>query len=90
MATIDGYYFGICTKGAERRGRAVAELAVGTGLDPADFTRPGWRGSAEAMALLVRNIPARAVAVLIDSRIFCASSNPSSSRCRSISASLMA
>jgi AraC-like DNA-binding protein len=56
MATIDGYYFAICTKGAERRGRAVADLAAGTGLDPADFARPGWRGSAEAMALLVRHI----------------------------------
>lgn len=56
MATIDGYYFRVCTKGAERAGKRVRDLTLGTGLDPADFAAPGWRGSAEAMALLVRNI----------------------------------
>lgn len=56
MATINRYYFNVCTKGAERQGRTVAELVAGTGLDPADFARPGWRGPVEAMALLVRNI----------------------------------
>lgn len=56
MATIDGYYFQVCTKGAERAGKRVGDLTLGTGLDPADFSVPGWRGSAEAMALLVRNI----------------------------------
>src|SRR3546814_5685722 len=56
MATIDGYYFEVCTKGAERQGRSVAALVAGTGLDPADFARPGWRGPVEAMAGLVRNI----------------------------------
>lgn len=56
MATIDGYYFWVCTKGAERAGKRVSELVTGTGLNPADFAAPGWRGSAEAMALLVRNI----------------------------------
>ncbi|HMO75645.1 MAG TPA: AraC family transcriptional regulator ligand-binding domain-containing protein [Sphingopyxis sp.] len=56
MATIDGYYFGVCTKGAERAGKRVGDLVAGTGLDPRDFARPGWRGSAGAMALLVRNI----------------------------------
>ncbi|NIJ36124.1 AraC-like DNA-binding protein [Sphingopyxis panaciterrae] len=56
MATIDRYYFNVCTKGAERRGRPLAELVASTGLDPADFARPGWRGGIDAMALLVRNI----------------------------------
>lgn len=56
MATIDSYYFRVCTKGAERQGRPIAHLVRGTGLDPADFSQPGWRGSAEAMAGLVRNI----------------------------------
>lgn len=56
MATIDRYYFRVCTRGAERQGRAVSDLVKGTGLDPRDFTRAGWRGSVEAMALLVRNI----------------------------------
>lgn len=56
MATIDRYYFQVCTRGAERRGCGVAQLVRGTGLDPADFAVPGWRGSVEAMALLVRNI----------------------------------
>lgn len=56
MATIGGYYFGVCTKGAERAGKRMPALVAGTGLDPADFTRPGWRGSVEAMALLVRNV----------------------------------
>ena len=56
MATIDGYYFGVCSRGAERAGRRVADLVAGTGLNPADFGLPGWRGSVEAMALLVRNI----------------------------------
>lgn len=56
MATIDGYYFGVCSRGAERAGRRVADLVAGTGLNPADFLVPGWRGPVEAMALLVRNI----------------------------------
>lgn len=56
MATIDGYYFWVCTKGAERRGKRIGALVAGTGLDPKDFTRPGWRGPTEAMALLVRNV----------------------------------
>lgn len=56
MATIDGYYFGVCTRGAERAGIAVRDLVAGAGLDPKDFAVPGWRGSAEAMALLVRQI----------------------------------
>ncbi len=56
MATIDSYYFRVCTKGAERQDRPIADLVRGTGLDTADFTQPGWRGSAEAMAGLVRNI----------------------------------
>lgn len=56
MATIDRYYFQVCTKGAERQGRAVADLVADTGLDPADFASPGWRGGIDAMALLVRNI----------------------------------
>src|SRR3546814_12797456 len=41
---------------SERQGRSVAALVAGTGLDPADFARPGWRGPVEAMAGLVRNI----------------------------------
>lgn len=56
MATIDRYYFNVCTKGAERRGQSLDALVTGTGLSPADFARPGWRGPVEAMALLVRNI----------------------------------
>lgn len=56
MATIDRYYFRVCARGAEDRGFRISELVAGTGLDPRDFQRAGWRGSAEAMALLVRNI----------------------------------
>jgi AraC-like DNA-binding protein len=56
MATIDGYYFQVCTKGADRAGIAMHDLVHGTGLNPEDFAVPGWRGPAEAMALLVRNI----------------------------------
>lgn len=56
MATIDRYYFRVCTRGAERLGWRVHDLVQRTGLNPADFGRPGWRGSAGAMALLVRNI----------------------------------
>ncbi|MGB3846855.1 MAG: AraC family transcriptional regulator ligand-binding domain-containing protein [Sphingopyxis sp.] len=56
MATIDGYYFTVCTRGAERAGMAVRDLVAGTGLDPEDFAVPGWRGSVEAMARLVRHI----------------------------------
>ncbi len=56
MATIDGYYFEVCTKGAERAGLRVDDLVAGTGLNPADFAVPGWRGPVEAMALLVRQI----------------------------------
>ena len=56
MATIDRHYFQVCTRGARRQGRSITALVAGTGLDPVDFERPGWRGPAEAMALLVRNI----------------------------------
>jgi AraC-like DNA-binding protein len=56
MATIDRYYFQVCTRGAERQRRMVADLVAGTGLDPVDFALPGWRGGIDAMALLVRNI----------------------------------
>ncbi|MEZ5707951.1 MAG: AraC family transcriptional regulator ligand-binding domain-containing protein [Blastomonas sp.] len=56
MATIDRYYFQVCTRGAERRGVALPNLLEATGLDSGDFARPGWRGSSAAMARLVRNI----------------------------------
>ncbi|MDP9082587.1 MAG: AraC family transcriptional regulator [Pseudomonadota bacterium] len=56
MATIDSYYFRVCTKGAERRGMDIAALLRCVGLDPARLADPTWRGSVEAMARLVRAI----------------------------------
>jgi AraC-like DNA-binding protein len=56
MATIDRYYFRVCTEGARRRGVDVHALLAEAGLDPASLDRPGWRGSVEAMALLVRAV----------------------------------
>jgi AraC-like DNA-binding protein len=56
MATIDSYYFRVCTKGAGRRGVDIETLLRSVGLDPARLADPGWRGSVEAMARLVREI----------------------------------
>lgn len=56
MATIDAYYFRVCTRGAQRAGIDVSALLAAAGIDPAAPERPGWRGPVEAMARLVRAI----------------------------------
>ena len=56
MATIDRYYFRVCTDGARRRGLGVEALLRAAGVEPADLEVPGWRGDVEAMARLVRGI----------------------------------
>lgn len=56
MATIDAYYFRVCTRGAQRAGIDVSVLLAAAGIDPAAPERPGWRGPVEAMARLVRAI----------------------------------
>ncbi|WP_242124257.1 AraC family transcriptional regulator [Sphingobium sp. Sx8-8] len=56
MATIGRYYFRVCTEGAERRGVDADALLEQAGLCRADLDTPGWRGSAVAMAGLVRAV----------------------------------
>ncbi|MEX6725376.1 AraC family transcriptional regulator ligand-binding domain-containing protein [Parapedomonas caeni] len=56
MATIDAHYFRVCTLGAERAGHNRAALLATANLVEADISRPGWRGSVEAMTILVRAI----------------------------------
>lgn len=56
MATIDRYYFRVCTDGARRRGVDVPTLLEGAGIDPAALDDPLWRGDVAAMARLVRGI----------------------------------
>ncbi|MBV9508952.1 MAG: AraC family transcriptional regulator ligand-binding domain-containing protein [Caulobacteraceae bacterium] len=56
MATIDRYYFHVCTDGARRRGLDVDALLRAAGVDPADLGDPAWRGDVDAMARLVRGI----------------------------------
>lgn len=56
MATIDRYYFRVCTDGARHRGADVAALLREAGIDPALPETPGWRGDVAAMARLVQAI----------------------------------
>lgn len=56
MATIDRYYFHVCTDGARRRGVDVDRLLAEAGIAPDLIDDPAWRGDVEAMARLVRGI----------------------------------
>jgi AraC-like DNA-binding protein len=56
MATIDRYYFSICTTGFEQQGGDANRLLRKAGVDPLLLKQPLWRGSVEAMAKLVRLI----------------------------------
>ena len=56
MATIDRYYFHVCTDGARRRGVDVDHLLRAAGIAPAQLHDPAWRGDVDAMARLVRSI----------------------------------
>jgi AraC-like DNA-binding protein len=56
LATIDRYYFRVCTDGARRRGADVDALLRAAGIDPADLDVAGWRGDVAAMARLVTDI----------------------------------
>ncbi|MEP6867626.1 MAG: AraC family transcriptional regulator [Novosphingobium sp.] len=56
MATIDCYYFHVCTDGARRKGVDVDTLMRAAGVDPADLNDPAWRGDVDVMARLVRAI----------------------------------
>ncbi|MBV9842621.1 MAG: AraC family transcriptional regulator ligand-binding domain-containing protein [Sphingomonadaceae bacterium] len=56
MATIDRYYFHVCTDGARRQGVDVDALMRSAGVEPADLHDPLWRGDIDAMARLVRGI----------------------------------
>src|SRR5690606_9202599 len=56
MASINAYYFRVCTEGARRQGADVPALLRAAGIEPQQIEDPLWRGSAEAMALLVRGI----------------------------------
>jgi len=56
MATIGAHYFRACTRGAERLGHDRERLLAAAGHTPAEVAQPGWRGSVESMALLVRAI----------------------------------
>jgi AraC-like DNA-binding protein len=56
VATIGAHYFQVCTRGAERAGVDRAMLLAAAGIDPDAAERPDWRGSVEAMSLLVRAI----------------------------------
>ena len=56
MATIDRYYFHVCTDGARRRGVDVNALLRTAGIAPAVLHDPLWRGDIDAMARLVRGI----------------------------------
>ncbi|MDO7842296.1 AraC family transcriptional regulator [Sphingomonas immobilis] len=58
MATIDRYYFRVCTDGALQRGVDVDALLRAAGIDPANLDMPGWRGDVTAMARLVAAIRA--------------------------------
>jgi len=58
MATIDGYYFRVCTRGAATKGIDVEQLLQEAGIDPIRLNEPGWRGDVAAMARLVRGIVA--------------------------------
>ncbi len=56
MATIDRYYFRVCTRGAERRGVDVGSLLRAAGIEPARLDEAGWRGDVATMARLVRGV----------------------------------
>lgn len=56
MATIDRYYFTVCTRGAAARGADVPALLRAAGIDPASLAESGWRGDVTAMARLVRAV----------------------------------
>lgn len=56
MATINAWYFRVCTRGAESRGLQAETLLRAAGIDPRELQNPLWRGSDTAMATLVRHI----------------------------------
>ena len=56
MATIDSYYFRVCTRGAVRSGLSLQRLLAEAGVEAADVATPGWRGDVGAMARLVQAI----------------------------------
>lgn len=56
MATIDGYYFRVCTQSLERFGFEKNEMLLKVGIDPEGILQQGARGSVESMAALVRLI----------------------------------
>ncbi|MET0378529.1 MAG: AraC family transcriptional regulator ligand-binding domain-containing protein [Spongiibacteraceae bacterium] len=56
MASINSYYFRVCTEGARRRGVDVDALLHTADIEPAQIQDPLWRGSAATMAQLVRQI----------------------------------
>lgn len=56
MATIDRYYFQVCTEGARHRGARVDALLAEAGIAPASLEQADWRGSVESMARLVQAI----------------------------------
>ena len=56
MATIDAYYFRVCTGGAERQGLDRAALLAAGNVRIAEVETPGWRGTAESMSAIVRAV----------------------------------
>lgn len=56
MASINAYYFRVCSAGAERRGLAPQPLLARAGISEAQRQNPLWRGSVASMAALVRSI----------------------------------
>src|SRR5690606_18808162 len=56
MASINSHYFRVCTEGARRQGVDIGALLRAADIEPALIADPLWRGSAAAMALLVREI----------------------------------
>ena len=56
MASIDRYYFNVCTDGARRAGVDIDRLLIHAGIEPTRLAEPGWRGDVSAMARLVREI----------------------------------
>lgn len=56
MATIDRYYFHVCTEGARGRGLDVDRLLAEAEIQPQALDDPAWRGDVDAMARLVRGI----------------------------------
>ena len=56
MATIDRYYFNVCTDGARQKGVDIDRLLRNSGIEPAELDDANWRGSVESMACLVQEI----------------------------------